>query len=29
MRRHHASITERSQPLSVVPDRWRDRAGLA
>ena len=29
MRRHHATITERSQPLQVVPERWRDRAGLA
>ena len=29
MRRHHASITERSQPLRIVPQRWRDRASLA
>ena len=29
MRRHHATITERSQPLMVVRERWRDRAGLA
>jgi iron(III) transport system permease protein len=29
MRRHHASITERSQPLALLPSRWRDRIGLA
>ncbi len=29
MRRHHASITERSQPLRILPDRWRDRVSLA
>src|SRR4029453_3728061 len=29
MRRHHATITERSQPLMVVRERWRDRVGLA
>ena len=29
MRRHHATITERSQPLSIQHDLWRDRAGLA
>jgi len=29
MRRHHAAITERSQPLSIQHDLWRDRAGLA
>jgi iron(III) transport system permease protein len=29
MRRHHATITERSQPLQIVRERWRDRAGLA
>lgn len=29
MRRHHASITERSQPLALLPDAWRDRVGLA
>ena len=28
MRRHHATITERSQPLQVLPARGRDRAGL-
>src|SRR4029453_18553490 len=28
MRRHHATITERSQPLMVVRERWRDRVGL-
>ncbi len=28
MRRHHATITERSQPLQIVRERWRDRAGL-
>jgi iron(III) transport system permease protein len=28
MRRHHATITERSQPLRIVPDRWRDRLAL-
>jgi iron(III) transport system permease protein len=28
MRRHHATITERSQPLQVQPVRGRDRAGL-
>ena len=29
MRRHHATISERSQPLLVVRERWRDRIGLA
>ena len=29
MRRHHATITERSQPLQILRERWRDRAGLA
>jgi len=29
MRRHHASITERSQPLQLTHERWRDRVGLA
>ena len=29
MRRHHATITERSQPLPIVRSRWRDRVGLA
>ena len=28
MRRHHASITERSQPLNIRRARWRDRVGL-
>lgn len=28
MRRHHATITERSQPLQIVRHRLRDRAGL-
>ncbi len=28
MRRHHTAITERSQPLRILPDRWRDRAGV-
>lgn len=28
MRRHHATITERAQPLRIGRDRWRDRAGL-
>jgi len=28
MRRHHASITDRSQPLRLMPDRRRDMAGL-
>ena len=26
MRRHHATITERSQPLRIVREPWRDRA---
>ena len=29
MRKHHATITERSQPLQIGRHRWRDRAGLA
>jgi len=29
MRRHHATISERSQPLQVVPARGRDRAGFS
>lgn len=29
MRRHHASITERSTPLAIERERWRDAAGLA
>ena len=29
MRRHHATISERSQPLLIVRERWRDRIGLA
>ena len=29
MRRHHATITERSQPLQIVRSRGRDRSGLA
>jgi len=29
MRKHHATITERSQPLQILRERWRDRAGLA
>jgi iron(III) transport system permease protein len=29
MRRHQASITERSQPLRILPNRARDLAGLA
>ena len=29
MRRHHATITERSQPLHITQQPWRDRAGLA
>jgi iron(III) transport system permease protein len=29
MRRHHATITERSQPLQIVRVPWRDRVGLA
>ena len=29
MRRHHATISERSQPLLIVRQRWRDRIGLA
>jgi iron(III) transport system permease protein len=29
MRRHHAAITERSQPLVIVRERWRDRAAFA
>jgi iron(III) transport system permease protein len=28
MRRHQATITERSTPLNITPHRWRDRAGL-
>ena len=28
MRRHSASITERSQPLVVLRERWRDAAGV-
>jgi iron(III) transport system permease protein len=28
MRRHHATITERSQPLQIQRERWRDRVGL-
>ena len=27
MRRHHATITERSQPLRIVREPWRDRGG--
>ncbi len=29
MRRHHATITERSQPLQLARAPWRDRTGLA
>jgi len=29
MRRHHATISERSQPLVIVREPWRDRIGLA
>jgi iron(III) transport system permease protein len=29
MRRHHATVTERSQPLQVLRERWRDRAAFA
>jgi iron(III) transport system permease protein len=29
MRKHHATITERSQPLQIVREPRRDRAGLA
>ena len=29
MRRHHATITERSQPLRIVREPWRDGAALA
>jgi iron(III) transport system permease protein len=28
MRHHHAAITDRSQPLRLLPDRWCDLAGL-
>ena len=28
MRRHHSAISERSQPLRILPERWRDLAGL-
>jgi len=28
MRRHHATISERSQPLLIVQQPWRDRIGL-
>jgi iron(III) transport system permease protein len=28
MRRHHSAISERSQPLRILPDRWRDLAAL-
>jgi len=28
MRRHHATITERSQPLQILRERWHDRTGL-
>ena len=28
MRRHHATITERSQPLQIHSERWRDRVGV-
>ena len=29
MRRHHATLSERSQPLLIVRERWRDCIGLA